>query len=55
VTRNSEIDCEDLFGCDHEPETPIADDSGAIVSWRCRCGRHVAAPTPPVTDLSGEA
>jgi hypothetical protein len=29
--------CEDLFGCDHTPETPISD-GGEIVSWVCRCG-----------------
>lgn len=41
MTRNSEIDCEDLFGCTHEPETPICDEDGtAILYWICRCGQR---------------
>ncbi len=35
--------CEDLWGCTHEPETPVTQD-GEIIEWRCRCGRRVAAP-----------
>lgn len=30
--------CEDIFGCTHEPETPISD-NGHIVAWVCRCGQ----------------
>lgn len=30
--------CEDIFGCDHEPETPVIE-NGEIVHWLCRCGR----------------
>ena len=40
MTRNSDLDCEDLIGCDHEPETPIAED-GMIIGWLCRCGQRV--------------
>lgn len=29
--------CEDLIGCDHEPETPVSED-GEIIAWLCRCG-----------------
>jgi hypothetical protein len=36
----SDLDCEDLFGCDHEPETPIIE-NGTITSWLCRCGQQV--------------
>lgn len=41
MTRRRDLMCEDLFGCTHEPETPIVDDDGVIVEWRCRCGRKV--------------
>jgi hypothetical protein len=37
MTRRRDLMCEDLFGCDHTPETPIVDE-GVIVSWVCRCG-----------------
>jgi hypothetical protein len=47
MTRNSDIDCEDIFGCTHEPETPIlAEDGEEIDHWVCRCGRRVPAPKP---------
>lgn len=45
MTRRSDLMCEDLFGCDHTPETPESRD-GQIVGWRCRCGR----PVPPPAD-----
>lgn len=38
MTRHSDQKCEDIFGCKHEPETPISQD-GEIVAWMCRCGR----------------
>ena len=44
MTRNSELNCEDLFGCDHSPETPISGHDGTIEGWLCRCGREVAIP-----------
>jgi hypothetical protein len=60
MTRNREIDCEDLFGCDHEPEIAISDDSGEILFWRCRCGKvdtranpgrgHAGEGNPPPAD-----
>jgi hypothetical protein len=41
MTRNSDLRLDDLFGCDHTPETPIVDESiGEILWWVCRCGRH---------------
>jgi len=44
MTRRSDMMCEDLFGCTHEPETPVVQD-GEIVMWLCRCGReHPVAP-----------
>ncbi len=39
MTRNSDLDCDDLFGCDHEPETPLSD-GGVIYAWVCRCGSY---------------
>lgn len=43
MTRRSDLMCEDLFGCDHEPEVPVSE-GGAVVEWMCRCGRRVRAP-----------
>lgn len=42
MTRRSDLMCEDLFECDHAPETAVVDD-GQIVAWICRCGskQHV--------------
>ena len=37
MTRRSDLMCEDIFDCDHRPETPIVKGS-EIVSWVCRCG-----------------
>jgi hypothetical protein len=53
MTRNRELDCEDLFECDHAPEVPISKD-GEIVEWRCRCGRRVPAPKRRDKDGKGE-
>ncbi len=54
MTRNRELDCEDLFGCAHEAETPVVDD-GEIVYWLCRCGRKVELDTPePRKEGSGD-
>jgi len=39
MTRNREVRCEDLFDCDHEPETPVTDEDGEIIQWVCRCGK----------------
>lgn len=40
MTRNRELDCEDLRECTHQPEVAIAIDSRdpEFVIWRCRCG-----------------
>lgn len=43
MTRRSDLMCEDLFGCDHSPDTPISE-GGVVVEWRCRCGRRVRDP-----------
>jgi len=43
MTRRRDLMCEDLFGCDHTPETPIVED-GAVLYWVCRCGRKHPAP-----------
>jgi hypothetical protein len=44
MTRRSDLMCEDIFGCTHEPETPIIDEySMEIEYWMCRCGRRVKA------------
>jgi uncharacterized cupin superfamily protein len=55
MTRNREMDLEDLCECDHEPEVATAADSRdpESVIWRCRCGAFTWAcgalegkPTP---------
>lgn len=38
MTRRRDLMCEDIFGCDHTPETPVTEE-GEIVYWLCRCGR----------------
>jgi len=44
MTRNSDCwDLEDLRECEHEPETPIAED-GEIIGWLCRCGQRLDLP-----------
>lgn len=43
MTRNSDLDLEDLRECSHEPETPVVKDD-EIVEWLCWCGRSVAGP-----------
>ncbi len=43
MTRRRDLMCEDLFGCDHEPETPISE-GGEIVYWVCRCGTKKTYP-----------
>ena len=37
MTRNRDLNCEDIFGCDHSPEIPIVD-NGTVVGYVCRCG-----------------
>jgi hypothetical protein len=46
MTRNSELYLEDIFGCKHEPETPIIE-QGEIIYWMCRCGLKI-----PIEELS---
>lgn len=46
MTRRSDMMLEDIFGCDHTPETPITDDGGEILYWVCRCGRMHPVPEP---------
>lgn len=41
MTRNSDLRLDDLFNCNHVPETPIVDEcTGEILWWVCRCGRR---------------
>jgi hypothetical protein len=41
MTRNRELDLEDLTSCDHKPEIAITNDEGTeILHWICRCGRR---------------
>lgn len=49
MTRNREIDCEDLFYCQHELEIPISD-GGEIIAWHCRCG-EVKVPVGELDEL----
>lgn len=51
MTRNSEIDLEDLREHDHLPETPVVNDVGAIVRWLCHCGEEVAPPSSMLTEI----
>ena len=44
MTRNYELDCDDLRKCNHEPEVPVVIE-GEVTHWLCRCG-HVAVPKP---------
>jgi len=46
MTRRSDLMCEDLFGCTHEPEIPVSQD-GEIIHWLCRCGKKVDVQTKP--------
>lgn len=39
MTRNADLDCEDLRACDHSPETPVSE-GHEIVAWICRCGQR---------------
>lgn len=43
MTRNADLDIEDLRACDHQPETPVIDDDDNVIGWLCRCGRPVPA------------
>lgn len=40
MTRRRDLMLEDLFGCDHTPETAVTDEGHNIVFWVCRCGRR---------------
>ena len=44
MTRNYEIDLEDLRECKHEPEEPVVSADGTITRWLCRCGEWVEGP-----------
>lgn len=48
MTRNSELNCEDLSECDHTLEIPISE-NGEIYEWRCLCGfrRELDTGFPP--------
>ncbi len=39
MTKNRELDCVDLFECEHELEIPVSV-NGEIIYWRCVCGQH---------------
>lgn len=53
MTRRRDLMCEDLFGCDHEPETPIVE-NGEIVHWVCRCGEKKTPPLEKQADAQEE-
>lgn len=43
MTRNYELDGDDLYECNHEPEVPICEEDGTeILYWLCRCGKRVS-------------
>ena len=49
MTRNRELDLEDLRDCEHAPEFPIVDDDNIIVAWCCACGRRTVGPLADAT------
>jgi len=54
MTHNFDLRLEDIFECQHKPETPIVDDAGGeILYWVCRCGRRWKPPL--ITTQSTEA
>ena len=44
MTKNYELDCRDLFECQHALEIAIGDNDGKILYWRCRCGKKTWYP-----------
>lgn len=45
MTKNRELDLQDLTECDHKPEIPICDEDGMeILYWVCRCGKEKHYP-----------
>lgn len=59
MTRRRDLMCEDIFGCDHKPETPITDSDGDILYWQRRCGERHKVPgarrTPQAIPQDNEA
>ncbi len=55
MTRNRELDCADIFECQHSPEVPIVDenDPTEILYWVCRCGRR-HPPKPPTEERTND-
>jgi hypothetical protein len=49
MTRNSDLDLEDLRNCKHKHPIPIVDDFGHIVLWKCPCGYEMKPAAPPET------
>lgn len=43
MTRNRELDLEDIIDCEHVPEIPISE-NGEILYWLCRCGQEHEIP-----------
>lgn len=51
MTRNRELDLQDIVDCAHEPELPVTE-NGAIIGYACRCGRYtpINGNTPDVEE-----
>ena len=48
MTRNRELDLEDLRDCDHQPQfILLAEDDETVLGWLCACGQKVPPPDPP--------
>lgn len=54
MTRRSDLMCEDIFGCKHEPETAIVE-NGEILEWRCRCGQSMAPSVRPAQVIASQS
>lgn len=50
MSRNHELELEDMRECTHEPETAVGDSVDAL-QWFCRCGHRVAVTPPKLADV----
>ena len=55
MTRNRELDLQDIVDCTHEPELPVTE-NGSIIGYACRCGRYtpINGSTPMKDTTNGQ-